>query len=372
MGNRLDQLPDKAKLDVPDPFLELPATLPLALRLQTYAQARTDKSLDAAPEGERAAAKFDFQTPYQLKLLSGAPIGKDLSYYLYAVYAERGQNGSVALDDAWVLHHDLFGSGVSAQIGQFQVSELMFARELRTTYQDYLVYRMAGLTYDRGVLFGREVGPFELALGFANGNGSDASFSINSAGFQRPNRSFDNSSDKSTYARFSLEDSDLGAVGLFAFVGRQQSVTGDTGSDVGNRLTGKSVLGLDLSGDIGGGFSWFGQFLWNRWDGILDTAPARKFIWTGGFLGLDYQMGSRWLLSGLLNLTDSGDFAGTGTIFEGIDSRILSVSVSYYTARNLKLVIEGGFDFLTAGRESDSVGHRTREHYGLVGLDLAM
>lgn len=41
---------------------------------------------------------------------------------------------------------------------------------------------MAGITYDRGVLFDRDVGPFGIRLGFTNGNGITDNLAINGAG----------------------------------------------------------------------------------------------------------------------------------------------------------------------------------------------
>ena len=42
----------------------------------------------------------------------------------------------------------------------------------------------------------------------------------------------------------------------------------------GDRDTDKRILGLDFSGEIGGGFHWFAQALWNEWDGFLDPGES--------------------------------------------------------------------------------------------------
>lgn len=362
-GNRLETMPVDSYLNTGDPDLVLPSQAPLALRVQSFLQARDSDD----------AAHFDFQTPYLVKLISGAPIGAEMSYYLYGVFAERGENGRVVLDDAWIRHGNLFNSGVSVQVGQFQISELMFPRELRTTFQDFLVYRMADITYQRGVQLGRSiVTGLDATVGFINGNGTDGSFAINRPGLSRPDRSFDNDSKKSVFGRLSYTVQRVGTLGLFGLTGRQASRSGLGGDETGLRSTPKSVWGLDMSGEVKTKLYWFAQILRNRWEGILDVQPTRTFVWWGGFAGVDHVASDRWLFSGLMNWTDSGDFAGTGTVFEGLESRVLTLGASYYVTRNLKVLMEGGLDFLSANRDRDNVGHETRESYILLGFDTAI
>ena len=105
----------------------------------------------SGPTGNKSS--FDFQSPYLIKLLSSAPLSDNITYYFYGIFAEKGGNGEALIEDAWFRHDDAFGTGVAAQLGQFQLSDLMFPRETRMTFQDFMVYRMAGVTYDRGLLF---------------------------------------------------------------------------------------------------------------------------------------------------------------------------------------------------------------------------
>jgi hypothetical protein len=72
-----------------------------------------------------------------IRLLSGVPLSDHISYYFYAILADKGGNGEALVEDAWFRHDDLFGSGVAGQIGQFQISDLMFPRETRMTFQDF-------------------------------------------------------------------------------------------------------------------------------------------------------------------------------------------------------------------------------------------
>lgn len=171
-------------VDTGDDMLALPESVPLAMRMQAFAQAREAEVVDIN-SGESISADGDIQSPYLIKLLSSAPLSEHISYYFYGIFAEKGDNGSVILEDAWFSHDAIFNTDISMMMGQFQVSDLMFPREVRLTFQDYMIYRMAGITYDRGILFGLPAGPLDLSLGLINGNGIKENFSINSPGYRQ-------------------------------------------------------------------------------------------------------------------------------------------------------------------------------------------
>jgi len=352
-----------------DERLALPSTAPLAIRAQAYAQAREGKSIDPV-SGETEQASSDFQSPYLVKLLSSAPLSDHITYYFYGIFAEKGNNGETTIEDAWFRHDDLFGSGVGMQLGQFQISDLMFARETRLSFQDFMAYRMAGITYDRGLLFDRSLGKFDFGLGLVNGNGIDENFNINSPGYRRPDKMFDNNSDKSIFGRIGT---DIGPVslGLFGLSGEQANATGPAGLDSGNRDTDKRIVGVDISGDVQGKTYWYAQLLWNSWDGFLDK--NEDYNWWGGFLGADYIPNDFWAFSALYNYADADDLSNTDTIYEGIDINSLSLTASYYFMRNVKGVAEVNVDFL--GKDSRKgtyyTGHLTKEHYILFGFDAA-
>ncbi|KZC24524.1 hypothetical protein RHOFW104T7_07895 [Rhodanobacter thiooxydans] len=61
-----------------DDRLALPDHVPLAIRAQAYVQARQGKAIDPV-SGARQSATTDFQSPYLLKLLSSAPLSKDIT-----------------------------------------------------------------------------------------------------------------------------------------------------------------------------------------------------------------------------------------------------------------------------------------------------
>lgn len=358
-------------VEIGDDRLALPSHPPFAVRAQAYVQAREGRSIDPIT-GDTERATADFQSPYLVKILSSSPLSESITYYFYAILAEKGANGEALVEDAWFRHSNVFGTGIGMQLGQFQLSDLMFPREVRLPFQDFMVYRMAGITYDRGVLFDRDVGRVGLALGLVNGNGITDNLNINSPGFRRPDKMFDNDGAKTIFGHVGTDIGPVSA-GLFGMAGQQRSATGPAGLQVGDRDTDKRAVGLDLSGDAGGTLHWYAQYLWNSWDGFLDAAPDRDYRWGGGFAGLDYIPNDRWALSLLYNYADAGDFDATNTIYEGIDINTLSVTGSYYFMRNVKAVVEGNIDFLDAAPRSGPyyTGHLTREHYILFGFDAA-
>jgi hypothetical protein len=138
-----------------DPLLSLPDKLPLAVRLDLYAQAYAN-----------GKAATDFQSPYGLKLMSGGAISKKLSYYFYTFLAERGEVGGI--EDAFIHVNDIGNQPLDLALGQYQVSDPLSKRELRLEFEDYAVYRArvgdvpVDLTYDRGLMAAAEVGGFTL------------------------------------------------------------------------------------------------------------------------------------------------------------------------------------------------------------------
>lgn len=370
MNMRMPNWRERIAVDTGDPQLALPAEVPLAIRAQAYVQGRQAEDIDPASGAVQADSSFDFQAPYLIKLLSSAPLSDHITYYFYGIFAEKGENGTALIEDAWFRHDDAFGTGIGAQLGQFQISDVMFPRETRMTFQDFQVYRMAGVTYDRGVLFDRGLGPLAFSLGAVNGNGIEDSFNIDSPGFRRPDRLFDNDDRKSVFLRVGADVGPV-AAGVFALSGEQRSATGAIGETEGARDTDRRIYGIDLSGQIGAKTYWFVQALWNRWESFLDADPTRDFDWFGGFAGIDYIYSDRWAYSLLYNYNDAGDFAGTQTIYEGIEMNTLSFAVSYYFMRNVKGVLELNLDFLDEDDDADFVGHETKEGYVLIGFDAA-
>jgi len=352
-----------------DDMLALPDTVPLALRTQAYVQKREATAIDVET-GEEVSADTDIQSPYVIKLLSSAPLSDHITYYFYGTFAEKGGNGVAIVEDAWFRHDDIFSTEIGMMLGQFQVSDLMFPREVRLTFQDFMVYRMAGLTYDRGLVFDYAAGPVDLALGWVNGNGIVDSFNINSPGYKRPDYMFDNNSGKAIFGRVGSDIAGVG-IGLFGYSGSQKNATDPAGTTSGDRDTDKVSYGIDLSGKVGGKTYWFAQLLQNQWDEFLEEGTNYK--WFGGFIGIDYIHSDRWAYSLLYNYTDANDFENTDTIYEGIDMNSVTLTASYYFMRNIKGVIELNYDLLDPVEMTGTyfTGHLTGENYALVGFDAA-
>lgn len=352
-----------------DDQLALPKFAPFAIRAQGFVQARQAETIDVST-GETTTADGDFQSPYLIKLLSSAPLSDHISYYFYGIFAEKGANSETIIEDAWFSHDDIFGSEVSMMLGQFQVSDLMFPRETRLTFQDFMAYRMARITYERGVLFGREFGMFDLGVGVVNGNGINDNVTVNSPGYRRPDHLFDNDNSKAVFTRLGT---DLGYLntGLFYYVGEQKDAGTVAGTVSGLRDTDKVVSGVDVSGKLGPKTYWFGQVLWNRWEGFI--SPTVDYEWSAAFLGFDYIASDRWAFAFLYNYADGSDFDNTDTIYEGIDIRSLTLNASYYFMRNIKGVMEINIDFLDEEVKTGTffTGHLTKEGYVLLGFDAA-
>ena len=87
-------------------------------------------------------------TRLQAKVLS--PAAEAFRYFII----EQGE--LEGLEDAYLQYNGLFGSGVDVIVGQFQVSDPLFKRELRLERADYDIYKVhvgdsqTNLTYDRG------------------------------------------------------------------------------------------------------------------------------------------------------------------------------------------------------------------------------
>jgi len=310
-----------------DPLLELPGRLRLAMRLDAYATAYA---------GGRAVT--DFQTPYNLKLISGGPLSSHLSYYVYFMMSEHGETGSI--EDAYVTWNQLAGAPVSVSVGQFQVSDAVIARELRLEYQDYAVYRVrvgttpVSLTYDRGLMATADLAGFSLTGEIVNGNGNGAASASGRLDDDR-NKAF-----MAHVGRELLPGVALGALGYVT----QQDGAASGGPTVRNRLW---MLGADASVQLGP-VSLLGQYL-HREDASPTFTPGEPRTITSGGFGeiLLHPAGSRWYGIALYNLVTANralldvDLGGPADV-----SRYETVTGGggYLVRRNLRAYAEGTWD----------------------------
>ena len=347
-GNGFELAPGEAPrdtIDTADPLLRLQRDIPLAIRFDAYVRALTRRNV-----GEVA---YDVQTPWLVKLLSGGQISDKVSYYLYFFLGERGE--VAGLEDAYVQFTDIGGSGVSTIIGQFQVSDPLFKRELRLPYEDYQAYRVrvgdaaTDLTYDRGVM--ASWSPWE--------GGDVVAQIVNGQGLREANeaRTYDRDPLKSFALRVSQDVGPL-RLGAFAFSGgeRADGVTNDTwiwGPDatlaVGN-VAELNLQYLQRTDDD----AFFGRC------SIVDPCPGgitsptettvdavmAELIWS------PQGPAGRLFITGLYNWVDADQpvvslRVGEQLSGEGFVSRYSTgtVGAHYLLARNLRVMAEAGWDF---------------------------
>ena len=271
-------------VDTGDSFLSLLREVPLALRLEGFLTYNNTHS-----------KQVDFTSPYLLKLLSGGQITKNISYYFYFFFSERGE--VAGLEDAFVMFNDLFGTDLDIYVGQFQVSDPLFKRELRMTFEDYQIYRSRvgdsdiNLTYDRGIMmtYGLPTGT-DFTLEVVNGSGIGAA---------NPIRNFDSDKYKNLVFRVSQDVASGFRIGGIGYIGKEEK------RGLGNSLwmagADSTVRGKNLELNL--------QYVERRDDNpffsMRDT-PAVKT--RGGFAELVYLPqgdDSRWYATGLLNWVNS-------------------------------------------------------------------
>jgi hypothetical protein len=278
--------PPRDTIDTGDRLLELSRNLPLAIRLDAYVQTFNN--------GQTAT---DFKLPYNLKILSGGTISKKLSYYFYFFLFERGEIGGI--EDAFVQVNDIAGRPIDVTVGQFQVSDPMFKRELRLEFEDYAVYRAriglqpADLTYDRGIMLAADFGGFTFTGEVVNGNGK---------GEAEPNLRLDNDVAKSVFGHLTRDITPNLRLGVMGYRGKQAGAASETAPDVENTLW---MLGADATVTVGP-VEINGQYI-HREDEAPTFRPTEQTAeMDGGFVEvLVLPRGSRWYGLALYNRVDA-------------------------------------------------------------------
>ncbi|MBF8295987.1 MAG: hypothetical protein HW389_2532 [Bacteroidetes bacterium] len=209
-GNGLvlkDKEPPRFTIDTGDELLLLMREIPLAIRVEGY--------LRHQPQTVR---RSDLQTPYLVKLISGGQVARNVSYYFYFFLGERGE--VAGLEDAFVMFNNIFGQDLDVVVGQFQVSDPLFKRELRLTFEDYQIYRAkagissVNLTYDRGVMMTYALPTStDIVLEVLNGNGIGAADAV---------RSFDDDTYKNGMLRITQDVGESFRIGAFGYLGNQE------------------------------------------------------------------------------------------------------------------------------------------------------
>ena len=310
-------------IPVGDDRLSLFRELPLAFRIDGFATYNFNN------EG-----KADFGSPFVLKILSGGELSDKLSYYFYFLLNERGSIAGI--EDAFLMYNDLFKTGITFYIGQFQASDPLFKSELRYTLEPYKIYdskpgnSLASLKYERGVIFEK---------GFSTGTTLLAEI-VNGSGIGEAGEGFvfDTDKHKNFLFRFSQEAGKNLIIGLFGYTGKEDLV----GNSV--PFTSKiTMFGPDIKLNFEDKFVLNLQYV-RRTDsevflGDLFT-NAKDVLTSGGFAEVIYSPKgdmSKWYLTGLFNWVDSE--------IDEVDYSSATLHAGYLLRRNLRLVSEYTYKF---------------------------
>ena len=324
-GFRLDpaQEPPRATIDTGDPTLRLLREVPLAVRVDGFGSWK-----------EGALAEADVEWPWAFKVLSGGPLNESISYYVYFILEKGGVQG---LEDAYLQFNSPLKLPINLMVGQFQICDPLFKRELRLERFDYQIFKTrvghapADLTYDRGVIASWAFpGGLDSVFQVVNGNGIR----------EADHDDFDQDALKTVSWRLSRQAGPV-RLGVFSYYGKQR-----LSADVRNRTW---YLGPDVVVDFNGSLQLNAQYLERRDDDPF-FAGVRGGQWEtrGGFAELHYLPrgpDGPWIVSLLYNKVDSDD--PEALWHSG------SLTLTRLLARNVKLMFEGGREIeRKAGRAS--------------------
>ena len=314
-------------IDTGDQLLQLLEQVPLAIRFDAYAQALTN------------GFTSDFKTPYNLKILSGGALFKGVSYYFYFFLFERGEIGGI--EDAFIYFNDVGGAPLDIQVGQFQVSDAMFKRELRLEFDDYAIYRARvgdapqDLTYDRGISAMWDVSRLTLTGTAVNGNGK---------GPDNENRQFDNDSPKDYFAHLNWPALNNLRVGAMGYWGRQDVVPDGGAPNLKNYLW---MVGADATVTLGA-LELNAQYIHREDDNPSFTTDGLVVQTDGGFLEAIYRLpGGRWYLLSLYNYVYADQpllNVGLGGPEDIQKYHTITGGAGWMWRRNFRALVEGGWD----------------------------
>jgi len=307
-----------------DDLLWLNRTFPVSVRFDAYAV--VDQSDDV---------KSDLQTPWGLKLMSGGTLYKNIGYYFYFYMSERGEVAGI--EDAYVHFDNVFGSSLDVMVGQFQTSDPLMKRELRLTFEDYMIYKqnfgesVTNLAYDRGVMlvYGIEKTGTDLVAFVVNGNGKVEA---------DDNHKFDSDGCKNVGFRISQGIGDHFSIGGYYYLGREKGLGTyyQEWADAWPRQTNTfTYWGPDFNLNLGK-IELTGQYLMREDDNLLLT-PENPEVLKGYGVVLEAIFAprldrSRYYITALYNRIDHD--------LNAYDYETATLSATWLLARNLRLVAE--------------------------------
>ncbi len=310
-------------IETGDEKLALLRELPIAVRFDGFASYNFSNGKTT-----------DFGFPFGLKLMSGGELSDKLSYYFYFYMNERGEVAGV--EDAFLMYHDLFNTGINIYAGQFQACDPLFKRELRYTLEDYKIYTVTpgnsivSLKYERGFLIEKDILPGTgLVAAMVNGNGTGEA----SSGFL-----FDKDKYKNFMLKINQSIGEVVSIGLFGYTGKE--VLSSTTGLFTNKI---QFFGPDISLDFGEkviiGFQYLRRVDSDVFIESTDTMYD-DVITHGGFGEIIFSPRgdmSKWYLTGLVNLIDSE--------LDYLDYTSATLHAGYLLRRNLRLVGEYTWQF---------------------------
>ncbi len=310
-----------------DDELSLIRDFPIAMRLEGYLTVNNKNQ-----------EQLDFTAPYLVKLLSGGQITSGVSYYLYFFMSERGE--VAGLEDAFVMFNNLFGAELDIYVGQFQVSDPLFKRELRLSYEDYSIYGATpgdssiNLKYDRGIMV-----TYDLPIG------TGIVFEIlNGTGIHEANifRNFDNDEYKNYMIRVSQSIGEFLSIGGFYYSGKEEKE---------GQLNEAWIAGGDATLSAGP-FELSFQYVEREDDNPYFLAQPLDAIATKGIIGeLVFRPqgdDSTWYGVGLYNWVESDEI--------GLNYESGALHVGYLLRRNIRLVCEYTHVFDSINSDYDRFG----------------
>jgi hypothetical protein len=302
-----------------DDKLSLLRELPLAIRFDGLASFNFSNK-----------KTVDFGTPFGLKLISGGELSEKISYYFYFFMSEAGE--IVGLEDAFLMYHDLFGTGVNFFIGQFQACDPMYKRELRLTLEDIRILKVApgnssvSLEYERGIMFDYELPGLKTALVAEVLNGSG----IGASGKEFL---FDKDKYKNVLGRISQPIGKSLNIGFFGYAGKELIL--ETPNKVYSKIR---MFGPSLNLNFNEKFMFNFQYV-KRFDSeayIEADERIEQYVMTqGGFGEIIFTPKgdrSKWYLTGLVNWVNSD--------LTGLDYKSATLHAGYILRRNVRLVSE--------------------------------
>ena len=294
-----------------DDLLWLNKEFPLAVRFDAY-----------AIYDEKMKVDKDLEIPWGLKLMSGGTLYKNIGYYFYFYMSERGEVAGI--EDAYVHFDNVFNAPLDVMVGQFQTSDPLMKRELRLTFEDYVIYKEnfgsnTNLAYDRGIMLVYGVAQTSTdIIGFVvNGNGKDIA--------DEETKKFDTNKYKNFGIRVNQGIGKIMSIGGYYYQGKEVS------NGLENEIT---YYGPDINIGVGP-LEFTGQYLIREDSNPMYQMNGEKYE-TSGIVAeiilapkLDK---SRFYFVGLYNQIDSD--------ISGYNYETATLSGSYLLSRNLRLIVE--------------------------------